>query len=146
MNSTYDKNGKYPKTGEKAEKDLKFDILQEVRTMFNIRMDEVVNMIEKYATLVRTMELNQKEFENKMQQKYSIHNTRKDKVESILKDHIELIRKLYTQQQNTTNSVTELGKELHQRITDVQNDSQTKEKILSLEAKINSYDDCIKLF
>ena len=100
-------------------------------------------MIEKYATLVRTMELNQKQFEKTMIQKYAVYNSRKDKIENILKDHIDLIRKLHTQQQNTTNSVTDLGKELNQRILDIQNESQIKEKILSLEMKINKYDDYI---
>lgn len=104
---------------DKTQNELKTEIIQECRGIVKVRMDEMVDLIEKFATLVKTTERNQKEFEQRIKSEYNLQSTRKDKIEDILKDHIDLIKKLHFQQQGSSNNITELTKDFNNKFAEV---------------------------
>jgi len=100
-------------------------------------MEEMVQLVEKFATLVKTSESKQKEFEKKVEQNYADQTSRKDKIDDILKDHIELIKKLHSQQLSTNDGLTDLTKTVNEDIALVKNDMVEKEELDHLHRKIS---------
>ena len=134
------------KIADKTQNELKTEIIQECRGIVKVRMDEMVDLIEKFAVLVKTTERKQKEFEQSIEQKYSLQASRKDHIEDLLKDHIELIKKLHSQQQGCTNSITDLTKDMNNKFEKVTNDMTTKNKLFEIEKQIKSAVDKIDDF
>lgn len=128
------------KVADKTQNDLKNEIFNECRKIVKVRMDEMVDLVEKFAKLVKTTERKQKEFENHVEQKYALQSTRKDQIEDILKDHIELIKKLHSQQQGCNNSVVDLAKEVNVKIADIKNDMSIKNKLYEFEKQIKLFE------
>lgn len=100
-------------------------------------MEEMVKLVEKFATLVKTTERRQKEFEQQVEQQYALQTSRKDQIEDILKDHIELIKKLHSQQLTNHNSISELTKTVNDEISNVKDAMVDKEDLKNLDIKIN---------
>ena len=126
---------------DKTQNDLKNEIIRECKSIVKVRMDEMVDLVEKVSTLVKTTERKQKEFEQRIENKYSLQSTRKDKIEDILKDHIELIKKLHSQQQGCSNNITELKKDLNSKFEEVKNDMTTKDKLFEFDKELASFSD-----
>jgi hypothetical protein len=128
------------KVADKTQNELKAEMYQECRRIVKVRMDEMVDLVEKFAKLVKTTERKQKEFESHVEQKYALQSTRKDQIEDILKDHIELIKKLHSQQQGCNNSVIDLSKEVNVKIAEIKNDMSVKTKLYEFEKQIKVFD------
>jgi len=125
------------KVADKSQNELKQEITQEWRNIVRVRMEEMVQLVEKFATLVKTSESKQKEFEKKVEQNYADQTSRKDKIDDILKDHIELIKKLHSQQLSTNDGLTDLTKTVNEDIALVKNDMVEKEELDHLHRKIS---------
>jgi uncharacterized membrane protein YgaE (UPF0421/DUF939 family) len=100
-------------------------------------MEEMVKLVEKFATLVKTTERRQKEFEQQVEQQYALQTSRKDQIEDILKDHIELIKKLHSQQLTNHNGISDLTKTVNDEISSVKDAMVDRESLKELETKIN---------
>ncbi|CAI2385199.1 unnamed protein product [Moneuplotes crassus] len=131
---------------DKTQNELRNEIISECRSIVKVRMDEMVDLVEKFATLVKTTERKQKEFEQRVEQKYALQSTRKDQIEDILKDHIDLIKKLHSQQQGCTDSVTELSKEVNEKIKEVKDDMSIKNKLFEFEKDIIKFSETMDEF
>lgn len=134
------------RVADKTQNELRTEIMTEARNIVKVRMDEMIDLVEKYSTLVKTQEKRQNEFESKIELKYGLENERKNKIEEILQDHIDLIRKLHTQQINSSGALEAMSKSFNNKLTELRNDTSAVEKFYGVEKSIRALEDQISDF
>lgn len=65
------------KVADKTQNELKNEIMTEARSIVKVRMDEIVDLVEKFSKLINAIEQRQNEFETKIDQKYGLETERK---------------------------------------------------------------------